>query len=810
MIGEADYRSITSSVRTPRLAVLVDEENPHWQMVVTSLIRIFSETWGGKYFLIVPTDGKRIKDKFWELLEAYSPDYLGSYLFTLADLQEADPAKYAATKSRLQKSWTHGQDFDEWFNKQEYHVRVRDFKITADLELQLKNRLAPLHISEHVVRHRLVRDQGLGFPFTKIIDINPHAHRRVVEVVLSKPISDDNLRTLMLSQAGDLSQSAMEEYRGQGVNFKTLPTEYPDERLAESVLRGSVDMSGLSLQKAFRDETDDTSWMPAEDFVKHMPFQTSMLHLAKYYRVDTHRDWEEPVTLVIGDTIDDFCLYYCLSRLHDGTYWLPHAWLAEAERRRTNNARLYRKGREPKPYTKTARVAGMIARQAYREVGFGDTKKRVHVRSMSLGTDELKRSVDIMDRAAWTLTAEFKNRSEIPEPSSTSTDCIARVMEENNYFTPQDMVFIRGKSVGRLQTPKPKNFSHIDPATHKWLTSVDISDYAAPVLPSLGRQIADTYESRVAADGVAFLCPGIATFSADIDANLTRPSLAIVEAEQILKQYFAESGLEINPSDKGNYLTDTISRFGGLEAATDFLAAPRTRAILDLFQVKKSTQGGEVVYLEEERRAFVSYLGVKDCVEEDAVRMIDELVGKDILQRGLIFRCLRCRLSSWYSLASLSARFVCRRCGFDQQFAKQNWKLPDEPRWYYALAETVNQWYTHNSDLTIVTLGHLKKGSKRSFQYLPEIDVVNFPAPGEKQEIDVACLLDSKIVIGECKTEALLPKHADKYEALARRLLRRPDQIVFATSQRSVSDAFRSKVDNMRGGTLLLRDDLPA
>ncbi len=61
-----------SAARTWRFVAFTDESNPYWQTAVAALIRIFSLTWGGKYFLIVPTDecGKRIKGKFWELLEA--------------------------------------------------------------------------------------------------------------------------------------------------------------------------------------------------------------------------------------------------------------------------------------------------------------------------------------------------------------------------------------------------------------------------------------------------------------------------------------------------------------------------------------------------------------------------------------------------------------------------------------------------------------------------------------------------------------------------------------------------------------------
>ena len=47
------------------------------------------------------------------------------------------------------------------------------------------------------------------------------------------------------------------------------------------------------------------------------------------------------------------------------------------------------------------------------------------------------------------------------ELSETSTSCVARVMEENNYRNKQALVFIGDKSVGHVATPKPKNFSSL-------------------------------------------------------------------------------------------------------------------------------------------------------------------------------------------------------------------------------------------------------------------------------------------------------------------------------------------------------------
>jgi hypothetical protein len=485
MIGEADYRNVTSEVRTPRFASFIDENNPYWRTAVASLVRIFSQTWGGKYFLIVPTDGKRIKDKYWELLEAYSPDHLGLYEMTLADMQEAGPERYETARAGWQKDWKYDQDFDEWFKEQQYHTTIGHFEIDAALKEELKNRLAPFHHGEHIV-DRLIRHHGLSFPFTEVTEINPHAHRPIKKLVLSKRVDDLDLRALVLSQSGDLDQPTYDKYERQAVPITTLPDNYKTEDMVKAVLTGAVDPLDISDGRSTAEQlpANAEEWTPNEDYVTHMPFRASMLHLARYYRLDTHKDWLEPVVLVVGDTVEDFCLYYCLSRLHDGVFWLPKKWLDDCYRRHVNNARLYRKGRPIRDLSENARIARAIVNLAYKAIGYGLHEKQIELRSASLSTDELKKAIRLMTRMSWAGSGELAKHTVVRELPETSTECVARVIEENNYMNQQEMVFIAGKSVGRLATPKPKNFSFIDPAQHRWLTSLHISDYTAPVCPS--------------------------------------------------------------------------------------------------------------------------------------------------------------------------------------------------------------------------------------------------------------------------------------------------------------------------------------
>jgi hypothetical protein len=188
--------------------------------------------------------------------------------------------------------------------------------------------------------------------------------------------------------------------------------------------------------------------------------------------------------------------------------------------------------------------------------------------------------------------------------------------------------------------------------------------------------------------------------------------------------------------------------------------------------------------------------------------LVDELVGKGVLERGYIFHCERCRLSSWYSIDVLTSTFTCIRCRFRQQFTLSRWKQPLEPHWYYRLAETIYQFYKSRSHLTVQVLYELKSRSTTAFHYVPEIDLWGYPGQGEKREIDIACVADGKIIVGECKTEPLRPKHITKLNELLQNLDRQPDRVVFATSQPSVSDAFSSQLASVPKAEVLMFNDL--
>lgn len=316
MGGDATYQNITATVRPPRCAIFINRKSKHWKAAADSAIAKASEVWGGRHFLIIPTDGITIADKFWELLETYSPDHLAVFSLTFNDLEDSDPEHYQATKERNREGWKakgHPEDeFEEWFAGSADFTRVDELDISEDLGKQLIHRLSPFHFNQAIDTH-ITRKSGFGYPFTKIAKIISAATQPIGLVRLPPAIEDLTMRLLVHSETGVVSEN---HYADAGFVAKPLPDSYE----VLDVLK-HVTGSRLTLSNEEAEPRLDGSFLP------NTPFGLSMLHLGQYYRADRHMDYKEPVVVVLGDTVEDFCFYYSLSRMHEGVKWLPLEWL---------------------------------------------------------------------------------------------------------------------------------------------------------------------------------------------------------------------------------------------------------------------------------------------------------------------------------------------------------------------------------------------------------------------------------------------------------------------------------------------------
>ncbi|WP_405542412.1 hypothetical protein OG478_12065 [Streptomyces phaeochromogenes] len=803
MDQKATYQNITATVRPPRCVIFINRNSDYWKVAADCAIAKASEAWGGRYFLIVPTDGVTIEDKFWELLEVYSPDHLAVFSLTFSDLEGADPEQYNATKERYKKAWgaKEGQadGFEDWFSGSAAQSRVDEFAISDELSKELIYRLSPFHFSGAIDTHLTTRS-GFGYPFTKIAKVISATTRHIGLVRLPPAIGDLAMKLLIHSEVGVVSE---DHYVDAGFIAKPLAGSY-------DILDILKHVNGSRLTSTIEDAEPRLD----DDFLLNTPFGLSMLHLGQYYRADRHMEYKEPVVVVLGDTVDDFCLYYSLSRMHEGVKWLPLEWLRASSKALNDRRKRRERGEEPREFTRDENAGRALVNLFYELIEYGHQEKRLQLCSMSLNQRQLVAYRTQFARCSYFDESEVTSNIDCLPIESISTACILRVFETNNYVNHRSMVFVDGKSVSPFETPSIKNFTEVRLSEHYWLTSLRVEGYQPPSLPELGPKIVNlhgsTTESRVAEDGIVYQCPNSMIFSNELDAVLVRPKIEMPDVMDLLNAYFADVGIAVRYSDKGKYFNDSIRRFGGLDSLGAFIKAKATRSVLEKFmQTNKNAENG-VFFVRTDQRSYLDLDAITDSMgsPQHAADLVDDLLTKEIIYRGYILKCERCSLSSWYSLDALSSVFICNRCSYQQKFTQRHWKNGMvEPRWCYKLAETVYQFYEKNSHLTAQVLYRLKTQSTYAFHYAPEIDLIDFSGPGNSREMDVACILDGQIIFGECKTETLKLRDVVKFEELVRMPIKNPYRIIFASTQ-NVSEDFKKRMSGVPKSELMVRGDL--
>jgi hypothetical protein len=73
-MGKLPFKTVHASVRPARVAIIVDKNDEDWEHTCLRIIEFYSRVWGGAYNFIVPSDGTKIDERFWTLLEAFDPD----------------------------------------------------------------------------------------------------------------------------------------------------------------------------------------------------------------------------------------------------------------------------------------------------------------------------------------------------------------------------------------------------------------------------------------------------------------------------------------------------------------------------------------------------------------------------------------------------------------------------------------------------------------------------------------------------------------------------------------------------------------
>jgi hypothetical protein len=174
------HKTSHASVRPARIAVLVDQSDSDWQDTCCRIIEFYSTLWGGRHNIIVPTDGSTIAEQFWDILEAFDPDYVYYYHKTCEDLRLSQPTKFAEVVDREVKRFSAEnpdsvlQNLRGEIEEQLKNAGVSRFGATPQLQASLKARLAPFWIKcDDVLAGGITAGATGHFPLTNLSKILP-------------------------------------------------------------------------------------------------------------------------------------------------------------------------------------------------------------------------------------------------------------------------------------------------------------------------------------------------------------------------------------------------------------------------------------------------------------------------------------------------------------------------------------------------------------------------------------------------------------------------------------------------------------
>lgn len=248
----------------------------------------------------------------------------------------------------------------------------------------------------------------------------------------------------------------------------------------------------------------------------------------------------------------------------------------------------------------------------------------------------------------------------------------------------------------------------------------------------------------------------------------------------LLQEVFNEAGYSTHPAKTLNF----IRLFGDLTTAGKFLSKPYTVALIE----RMATPGFKPF---NEVRKIISSRGVPDSA--DTSSEILELLSHRFLLRGYILKCPQCNAEEFYFMKEVDEKFFCKGC---RQENVAPLKLPPA----YRLNHIVAEGRLNGVVATVLTLYKLFLETEDSFIYCPELGLKS----GENEmEIDIVCIVDGEIVIGEAKMGRLIkdrdfsPRDEfEKYKIIARDI--GAHRVVFSTIQDSFYEIPMMKIDRFR------------
>jgi hypothetical protein len=160
--------------------------------------------------------------------------------------------------------------------------------------------------------------------------------------------------------------------------------------------------------------------------------------------------------------------------------------------------------------------------------------------------------------------------------------------------------------------------------------------------------------------------------------------------------------------------------------------------------------------LKEEREEFIKKqqnprgfnIGTKTN-ENDLKDSLSNFVSIEVFEQGVNITCRFCGTTFWYSIEELKNEVKCKGCRTANQ-------VPIEASWTYKLNELFkNAIEFHGVLSSIWTLGEILPKTGGSFIYSAGLELhKSYESKKPYGELDLACIIDGKFIIGEIKSSS--------------------------------------------------------
>ena len=625
-------------------------------------------------------------------------------------------------------------------------------ELSDELLGEIKSRTAPVLFPEDVQLGYFGADTTPDFPIMDVCDLRPLPHHVQVMDTTSLPPA---LRVLVAMKCGGLAPRQKDQLERANVIVEQVQVGLEDlEELLMLSWRGKhdppnviLDHTGLRTRRLADDETSERCSYAA-------PSGLSLVGCEVLSRIHS-RQYQTPLTVVVGSTADDFAYAFALDRCGVPAWWVPDpaSLLDESITRRV--------------LTTLAWAVRLDRRSAeLRAAGRG-----VEVCSLSMPSDgvaDVCERIRAMDGGLRGISMQHTDRATLPPRRVTLITVRGHVNE------PLDEPFQHDAMLRAVPAALPTSIDSTTPWKFSWW--IDVEDHQCRI-PNrstlqdllLAEPDASPHLIRSGRDGISYhsLRAGIIIAGEPQQQLLVRPRLRFPDAATVFRHLFERAGYEIEESAAGRYRRLATELWGGFDEIHNDWAHDSTRALLKLW-ISTESSGATPGILDGARR----YLSFNDAastseIDADELRsLLDGYLTRGILSRGLVLKCSHCLNTTWYRLDDLSQSFACSRCQQRAAITEASWSADHgqgdpapEPTFYYALAEVAYQALRHDADVPIRAIGALRSKPAEAVQQATDSIVSR---AGRPFELDLLALVDGRIVIGEAKKGDRLKSTATK------------------------------------------------